>query len=154
MQKSVAYFVYKYNLKTIGDNFSGLLAENFDQINRIDNVEMNFSYKIKSAKNNCWTPYASGDTTETFTLEHERKVIKEKIDETLTLPIISSEDDLLIETLSKLRDSWFYNGVESYSRMGQKITVNDFNKGVYDYYLYFSTLSKFVVLPKIEINRS
>lgn len=154
MQKSVAYFFYRYNLKTIGDNFSGLLAENFDQINRIDNVKMNFNYKIKFTKNNYWTPFSSGDATETFKLDNERKVIKEKIDEILVLPIISSEDDLLIETLSQLRDSWFYKGVESYSRMGQKTTVRDFNKGLYDYYLYFSILSKFVLLPKIEINRN
>ena len=78
-------------------------------------------------------------------------ITRNKIDEILSLPIISNEEDLLIETLSKLRDSWFYSGVDSYFKKGKTTTVQNFNKGIYEYYLFFLTLSKFSNKPKIEI---
>ncbi len=151
MQNSIAYFVYKHNLKSATKDFSDLTFEDFKNIERIEDIPMNFKYKLKFKQNDYWTQFSSGTVTEIDNLEHERKILRNKIDKILSLPIISNEEDLLIETLSKLRDSWFYSGVDSYFKKGKTTTVQNFNKGLYEYYLFFLTLSKFSNKPKIEI---
>ncbi|MCO5287695.1 MAG: hypothetical protein M9898_14905 [Chitinophagaceae bacterium] len=152
MQNSIAYFIHKYNIKNLQDHFNGLTIKDFSKIERIGNTKMNFNYRVKYTKNNYWTPFSSGELTEISNFKHERIIVKEKIDEIFSIPIISAEEDLLIETLAKLRDCWFYSGILAYASTGEKAIVYNFNEAVFEYYWYFSILSKYVDLPEFKLN--
>jgi hypothetical protein len=151
MLESIAYLTFKYNIETNGNDFTKLKFEDLKTIERLENKPMDFKYRLKAGDN--WSGNSSGTITELHHFVHEREQVIKKIDEILSLPIIQSENDKIIETLAKLRDCWFYSGVDSYSRMGTKVTVMNFNKGVYDYYQAYVTLSKYTDNYLIEIQK-
>ena len=151
MQLSIAYIIFKYKINTSSADFSRLTFDDFKNIQRLDDGLMNFKYRLKAGVN--WSGNSSGQLRELLHFQNERNQVINKIDKILALPIIQSEEDILIESLAKLRDCWFYSGVDSFVTTNLTVTVSDFNKGVYDYYLIYLTLSKFANSYNIEIVR-
>ena len=149
--ESIAYFVFKYQLKANGvDDFGGLTLGDFSMITELTNEKMDFRYGITTATTN--SVNSTGDITELYHFVHERRVILEKIDAILSLPIISSESDELLEALAKLRDSWFYIGVNEFDNPRAKMfVVENFSRGVYEYYTYYRIISKYSHVYKVSI---
>ena len=111
---------------------------------------MNLKYKILGIHGKR-IPFSSGNQTELNFFSYQRKLVITKIDEIFSLPTITYVNDELIEILAKLRDCWFYSGIKSYKKFGEKVIVNNLSLGIYDYYLLFIRLKKFAEINEFKV---
>lgn len=127
-----------------------LLIQNFITIERLTSEKMNFKYKILDTHKE-WIPFSSGERTEIDFFVHQKELVISKINEIFAIPTVIHLDEELLEVLAKLRDCSFYSGVDSFSKDGNSVTVNQFYKGAYDYYTFFLELKKYAKINKMEI---
>ncbi len=151
LQQSIGYFCYKYDLPASGNTFKGLKREDFEGITGLDNELRNFKYKLTTGNNSSTNHTGTVRGLDGFV--KERDWVISKIDEILSLPIIEHADDELIETLTTLRDSWFYAVVHSNHKHGLGATAYKFNDGVYTYYDCYQKLNNFITPHGFEIIR-
>lgn len=151
LQNSVEYLSYKYNLPTQVNRSRKLFLQDFKGITKIDNELMRFSYRIRITSSHDWSNHSTGEVRELEQFIHEREVVRSKIDEILSLPIIEYEEDELIDCLISLRDAWFYAGVEAFQKYGLTINVVNFDKGAHDYYKHYQILCKYIKPYDFEI---
>jgi hypothetical protein len=150
--QSMAYFVFKYNLKTTGENFRGLTVNDFKVITKLTHEKMNFRYSVTA--NNMTSTISTGNVTELNHFIHEKEIVIKKIDEVFTLPTVSSEEDKLIEALSQLRDCSFYTGVESFYKFGNNVQIANFEQRVYEYYCCYRNIHKHSQKHKVTLIES
>jgi hypothetical protein len=150
IQESVEYLCYKYDLPSQNIPLKNHEFNDFKKITKLSNQLMEFNYKVKTQET--WVKQGTGNVRELDHFLHEKDVVRSKIDEMLSLPIIQYEEDELIECLANLRDAWFYIGIEAFKDHGETIVLN-FDKGVYDYFKYFKILKKYITPFGIEVRQ-
>lgn len=138
LEQSILFLMHK--TKNSSKKIQELTPEDMSSITKITNEKMLFNYQVKSRDGLNWINFSTGDVTEINHFVQEREMVLKKIDEILSLPHIVDENIGLIDTLCKLKDSWFYSGVISYAQYGERSTVDGFSEGVYDYYKLFISL--------------
>lgn len=140
MIQSIYYLIDK-RLRLTNPSFENLSEVDFLSITNLDKRKMDFKYEI-FGNNFEWIKFSSGEVLELEHFSNHRDLVIKKIDEILSMPTIIYIDSELIEVLAKLRDCWFFSGIESMNSYNA-ISVQNFNKGVYDYYSLFLRLKKF-----------
>jgi len=143
-------YLYSKRIDVGHRSMEELTAEDFDSIISINGQRMDFQHNILGDHGD-WIPFSSGEQTEINFFSHQRGLIISKIDEMFAIPTIAYIDAELIEALAKLRDSWFYSGVESFSRNGERVRVMNFNKGVYDYYKFYLKIKEYAKINELKV---
>lgn len=142
LQESILY-LYSSKIDNVKfPDISQLNQEAFENILRINAERMNFEYKIKNQSNQ-WIQFSTGRLTEIDHFTHEKELITQKVDEIFAVPTITSLDNELLKALYNLKHSFFYTGVNSYAERGERTTVMEFNKGIYQYYMYTQKIMKY-----------
>lgn len=149
LHQSLHYLLYK-KLNNEIELTKMLLPYDFETITRLDNEKMNIRYKIIGSHGN-WIPFGSGNVTEIEHFIKEQELVTSKINEIFNIPTINHIDDELLSILAKLKDSWFYSGIKSYHIYGERSTVYEFNKGVYDYYKLYLRLKEYANITTYKI---
>lgn len=154
MAISITYFNYKYEINI--DNTNGYTLDDsskFLLITELTKNEMNFQYNVFFIDHT--TCFSTGKTTEIEHFVREKRIVMDKINEILSMQNIIYEDIKLVELLNLIKDSWFYNGVDSFNETypqfpNAKKVVGGFNVGVQKYYEYFIKLSEYVRPCQVE----
>lgn len=150
LHHSVKYLLFK-RLNIFTDSINKkLLLSDFDNIQSLNSEKMDMNYRILG-KHGGWIPFGSGEITEIQHFERERNLIKTKIDEIFSTPSIKYVDDELIVLLTQLKDCWFYAGVDAHLQYGDRVSVQNFNTGVHDYYQLYIKLSQHLTPVKFQI---
>jgi hypothetical protein len=152
LQKSILYLTNKHSLNI---NISRLKKSDFSSITELSNIPMNFEYSVLNNQGQ-FISFSTGDCKELDHFSREKELIKKKVNEILNHPNITYEDETLIELLCRLKDCWFYQGIESFIDMrfpNSKKVVIDFDKGVYEYFKIYYDLIKFSKPHKMEVKK-
>ena len=151
LNHSMFYFTHKRMSMKI-DSLKKLQKNDFKKISGLSRKRMNFKYTILGTHGH-WIPFSSGEYTELDFFINQKKIIIKKIDEIFSLPTITQVDDELIEILAELRDCHFYGTIRAYERFGEKVSDENFNQGIYEYYRILKKLKKYCTIHNFKVRK-
>jgi hypothetical protein len=148
MRLSLLYLCNKYEIK---DDFDKLDEHHFADVLKVENVVMGIRYEEK-VKNN-WNRTDTGGTTELQHFFSERNSVTRLIEEIFNIPAVINIDFELIEILAQIKHCWFYAAVKALAESSnlENTTVLNFNKHVFDYYILYLRLRKYVNLNDFKL---
>ncbi len=127
-----------------GTDLSRLERNSFDARSGLTGLPMNFKYEIEFSKG-AWTPFSTGGVSDIAYFESERVLVERLVDEILSLPHVSDEDDDLVDLLPRLRDCFFYRclkGYVQYANYNVRVSVPEFSGHLYEYWSLYRKLRK------------